>query len=289
MRPLRLEPVKAATAKKIRGPAKPDRPIKLTDAARQLRCHVETLRIRIRDGRLKATHGPHGAYYVTWHDLAALPRPGEKPPTRQPTTAELEAAWDRAERYLERNRGALAQELKLFRQIRADPGNNRRLHHLISVNRLSALGLNSGQIASMVGISTRHARRLVNKRPLDALRRDLATIRSRRAALQAACRLVDQLRRQLEEEGFRYHRRPLQATGGRRWWRFQPINPDEPQPAHKVKGLTPDEVRALRWAGLTDEQIDAMSLVGIGTDEVNELMLHGYRYPARAMRRRTAP
>lgn len=69
----------------------------------------------------------------------------------------------------------------------------------------------------------------------------------------------------------------MPLAGRRRSWRFRPINPDEPQPAYKVKRLTQDEMRALRHAGLTDEQIDAVSLVGMGTDEVNELMLQGLR------------
>jgi hypothetical protein len=34
------------------------KPTKLADAARRLQCHVETLRIRIRDGRLKADPWP---------------------------------------------------------------------------------------------------------------------------------------------------------------------------------------------------------------------------------------
>jgi hypothetical protein len=57
---------------------------------------------------------------------------------------------------------------------------------------------------------------------------------------------VDKLRAGLEAEGFRYHRLPLAITGRRRFWRFRPINPDESQPAHKVKRLTADERRAHR-------------------------------------------
>jgi excisionase family DNA binding protein len=37
--------------------------LKLDEAARRLGCHVETLRVHIRDGRLRAVRGPHGAYY----------------------------------------------------------------------------------------------------------------------------------------------------------------------------------------------------------------------------------
>jgi hypothetical protein len=112
---------------------------------------------------------------------------------------------------------------------------------------------------------------------MDAIRRDLATIRSRRHEVLLARRLVDELRAQLEEEGFRYYRLPLKLRGRRRSWRSRPINPNEPQPAYKVQRLTQDEIRALRHAGLTDEEVDAVSLVGMGTDEVHELMLQGLR------------
>ena len=39
--------------------------IRLDLAADRLGCHVETLRIRVRDGRLPAVRGRHGAYYVS--------------------------------------------------------------------------------------------------------------------------------------------------------------------------------------------------------------------------------
>jgi hypothetical protein len=139
-------------------------------------------------------------------------------------------------------------------------------------------------IAAELGISTRQVRRLAERRPLDALRRDLQTIRSNRQALLEARRLVDKLRAGLEAEGFRYHRLPLAAAGRRRFWRFRPINPDEPQPAHKVKRLTPDERRALRRSGLSEDQIDAVSLVGMGADEVHELMIRGIGHRAQEHR-----
>jgi hypothetical protein len=84
--------------------------------------------------------------------------------------------------------------------------------------------------------------------------------------------VVNQLRRELEERGFRYHRRPVQPTGDK-MWRAEQKMLDEP--AYKVKKLTHDEVRALRGAGLSEDQIEAVSLVGMGADEVNELILRG--------------
>lgn len=252
------------------------KPIKLSDAARRLGCHVETLRLRIRAGQLNATRGPHGAYYVSRVDLAALPRPRQHPPPPpQPTPDEVEASWDQMEEYLERGRLGLTRELKLFRQIRAEPTGNRKLSRVIAVNRLGRAGMSLPAIASELSISLRQVRRLAGRRPLDALRRDLQTIRSHRQAVLEARRLVDRLRAGLEAQGFRYHRLPLAAAGRRRFWRFRPINPDEPQPAHKVKRLTSEERRALRRSGLSEDQIEAVSLVGMGADEVHELMLRG--------------
>ena len=252
------------------------RPIKLSDAACRLGCHVETLRLRIRAGQLKATRGPHGAYYVSRGDLAALPRPGLRPsPPPQPTPEEVEASWDQMEQYLEKGRLGLTREVKLFRQVRADPASNRKLYRVMAVNRLGRAGMSFEAIATELGISTRQVRRLAERRPLDALRRDLQTIRSRRHAVLEARRLVDKLRARLEAEGFRYHRLPLAIAGRRRFWRFRPINPDEPQPAYKVKRLTSDERRSLRRSDLSEDQIDAISLVGMGADEVHELMLRG--------------
>ncbi len=252
------------------------RQIKLSDAARLLGCHVETLRLRIRAGQLKATRGPHGAYYVSRVDLAALPRPGRRPTLPpQPTPDQVEASWDQMGEYLEKGRLGLTRELKLFQRVREDPTSNRKLYHVIAVNRLGRAGMSLPAIASQLDISTRQVRRLAQRRPLDALRRDLETIRSRRHALMEARRLVDKLRAGLEAEGFRYHRLPLAIAGRRRFWRGRWINPDEPQPAHKVKRLTSDERRALRRAGLSEDQIAAVSLVGMGADEVHELMVRG--------------
>jgi hypothetical protein len=39
--------------------------VKLDEVAHQLGCHVETLRLRVRRGGLKAVRGPHGAHYVS--------------------------------------------------------------------------------------------------------------------------------------------------------------------------------------------------------------------------------
>lgn len=253
---------------------KSGRRIKLSVAARRLHCHVETLRIRVRDRRLKASRGPHGAYFVTAEELARLPRPGKRPAPPAVSQEDIEDAWNRGEQFLERNRNAFTRELKLYRALREQPDRQPRLYRLLCVNRLRALGLPFTEIARMVGITERHARRLSKRRPLDALRRELTTIRFHRSAVTEARLVVNQLRRELEERGFRYHRRPVQPNGDR-LWRAEQKMLDDPQPAYKVKKLTHDEVRALRRAGLTEDQIEAVSLVGMGADEVNELMLRG--------------
>ncbi len=49
--------------------------LKLDEAAARLGCHVETLRVHIRDGRLRAIRGPHGAFYLDARDVAIYPRP----------------------------------------------------------------------------------------------------------------------------------------------------------------------------------------------------------------------
>lgn len=133
------------------------KPIKLSDAAHRLGCHVETLRLRIRSGQLKATRGPHGAYYVSRKDLASLPRPGQRlsrAPAPQPTRDEVEASWDQMEQYLEKPRLGLARELKLFRQIRAEPASNRKLYRAIAVNRLGRAGMSFPAIAGELSMST---------------------------------------------------------------------------------------------------------------------------------------
>lgn len=70
--------------------------VRLDLAADRLGCHVETLRIRVRDGRLPAVRGRHGAYYVSEPALAALPPLGRPVPARAAVTAaqrERHGSW----------------------------------------------------------------------------------------------------------------------------------------------------------------------------------------------------
>jgi hypothetical protein len=148
--------------------------IKLAEAARSVGCHVETLRVRVRDGRLRAVRGAHGAYYVDLRDLSGLPKPRPgwpKPP--EVTASQLEGSWDLVEGTLGRARAWRDRELDLVAKLRADPNANRRLYRLVSVHRLRRLGLTFDQIAAELGISPRHARRLDERSVFLALRRHL--------------------------------------------------------------------------------------------------------------------
>jgi hypothetical protein len=77
--------------------------IKLDAAAKRLGCHVETLRLRIRSGRLKAVRGPHGAYFISTRSFRGL-RVRKPPPwkRRRPTAEGREAAWEAAAKRLRR-------------------------------------------------------------------------------------------------------------------------------------------------------------------------------------------
>jgi hypothetical protein len=155
-------------------PVSADGLIELAEAARRVGCHVETLRIRVRDGRLRAVRGAHGAYYVDQRDLAALPKPRRGwPEPREVTASQLERSWDLVEGTLGRARAWRDRELDLVATLRADPNANLRLYRLVSVHRLRRLGLTFYQIADELTISPRHARRLAGRSVFLALRRHL--------------------------------------------------------------------------------------------------------------------
>ena len=148
--------------------------LKLDRAARRLGCHVETLRLHIRTGRLRAVRGPHGAYYVDAEDLAAYPRPRRGwPPPENFSAEELERSWALVEGVLPKARAWRDRELALVDELHANPELNRRLYRLASAQRLRRLGLTFGQIAGELGITSRHARRLSAASLFLALRREL--------------------------------------------------------------------------------------------------------------------
>jgi len=65
------------------------------------------------------------------------------------------------------------RELALIDELHSHAERNRRLYRLASVHRLRRLGLTFGQIADELGITSRHARRLIAASLFLALRREL--------------------------------------------------------------------------------------------------------------------
>ena len=148
--------------------------VKLDKAAQRLGCHVETLRVHIRTGRLRAIRGPHGAYYIDAEDLASYPRPRRGWPAPEEFSEEdLERSWSLVEGVLPKARVWRHRELALVEELHVHPERNRRLYRLVSVHRLRGLGLTFGQIAGELGITSRHARRLSAASPFLALRGEL--------------------------------------------------------------------------------------------------------------------
>lgn len=148
--------------------------MKLDTAARRLGCHIETLRLHIRTGRLSAVRGAHGAYYVTAENLASYPRPRRGWPLPEEfSEQELEGSWSLVEGILPKARAWRDRELALVDELHANPERNRRLYRLCSVLRLRRLGLTFGQIASELGITSRHVRRRSAASLFLALRREL--------------------------------------------------------------------------------------------------------------------
>ena len=179
--------------------------VRLDEAARRLGCHVETLRIRVRDGRLQATRGPHGGYYVAERDLEELPVPRRGwPPRRTFNRSQIESSWELVDAILSPAKEWSKRELALVGELRANPAANIRLYRLISVHRLRRLGRAVEDVGEELGISARHARRLFGRRVFIALRRHLT--RGDRAQAKRERELA---RRQTR----------LERRRGRRWLR----------------------------------------------------------------------
>ena len=276
--------------------------IKLDAAAKKLDCHVETLRLRIRSGRLKAYRGPHGAYFISTASLQRLLARNERAP-RSLTAKDLELAWRISrvrvgeelaqkrvrdeprhadiERRWEEGRirdwstihrvDQLPEQYQMivpFLQIlKSDPGVHRAVYRLLLGQGLGSFGFRAKEVAPVLGVSQRQARRLVRKREIvTAVFRAARNWGPRRAQ-----RLIDALRSQLQTDGSGFHRK---MTTRSRW---HPFRREGPRPAFVVRKLNADESVGLRRAGLTDEQIWAITIVGIGSDELNQLLLRGTR------------
>lgn len=279
-------------------PAGDIRLVKLDKAARRLGCHIETLRLRIRRGQLKAYRGPHGAYFIGIVSLLKLVAnlPAVAP---APTETDLKEAWRKARLragqelgvseagdirpYSRSGRRYSALSTRTYRPARRqvhqppelqmlvvfldalkkDPNIHPVAYRLLLGQGLGALGFRAKQIAPVLDVSQRQARRLARRREIG----DAVFRAARRWATREARRLVAELRRQLAVEGFQFHR--SSGSGG------PPIHPDRPRPAFITTTLNRDEVMGLKRAGLSREQIWAITVVGIGSDELNRLLLRG--------------
>lgn len=242
--------------------------VKLSDAARQLGFHVETLRLRVRQGSLPAVRGPHGTYYVDRAHLAAMAAP-VRFGRRRPAPEELEWTWVALESEAER-RGTADEDLAAIDRIRRQPQLDPGLHRLLSVRRLRLAGLSSAEIAPLVGASDRHVRRLLRRRWLPRLHELAERLeeKGQAAEVKRARRLVNALQQGLEAEGLASHRR-----------RPRPGDWGEPKSgrvrALRARAFDHAMVGHLRSAGLSEAEIDAIQLIGIGADELNELVLRG--------------
>ena len=243
--------------------------LKLDQVAELLGCHVETLRLRIRAGRLNAVRGPHGAYFISGRSLRGL-RVRKRPPRqrRPPTAEDLDVAWRAVERRLRRAPAAHEEVVPFLEALKISRAINLRAYRLVCACGLHELGVNVDDIAFELGVSARHARRLIGKDPGVAV----AKAAHRWAPVEAR-RIVRALRAQLQAEGVRFHKWVMR--GRRRVG--PPTHPDRPRPAFKVKRLLHDERVGLRRAGLSPEQVWAINIIGLGSDELNELLLRGSR------------
>jgi len=243
--------------------------LKLDDVAKRLGCHIETLRLRVRSGRIKAIRGPHGAYFISARSLRVLRVRTRLPRQRRtPTAEDLNVAWRAMERRLRRTPAALEEVVPFLEALKVDRTINLGAYRLVCALGLHELGFSADDIATRFGVSARHARRLIGKDPGVAV----AKAAHRWAPVEAR-RIVTALRSQLQAEGIRFHKWVMR--GRRRIG--PPTHPDRPRPAFKVKRLLRDETAGLRRAGLSPEQIWAINIVGLGSDELNELLLRGSR------------
>jgi hypothetical protein len=240
---------------------------KLADVADRLGCHVETLRIRIRSGRLKAVRGPHGAYYISGQSRGGLlVRKRPIVLVAAPTVQDVEAAWRRVKARLGRTPGAQDEVMPFLRVLEADPGLHRAVYRLAVAFGLHELGHSIDGIAAAIGVSKRQARRLIGKDP----NRPVARV-AHRWWLREARRLVAELRSELQAEGIRFHEWTMR---GRRK-AGPPTRPDRPRPAFKVRALLQDEKLVLLRSGLSTAQIRAIETIGLAADELNQLFLRG--------------
>ncbi len=172
------------------------------------------------------------------------------------------------ERRLRRTPAAHEELVPFLEALKVNRTINLGVYRLVYARGLYQLDFKADDIAAQLGVSVRHARRLIGKDPGVAV----AKAAHRWAPVEAR-RIVSALRAQLQAEGVRFHKWVMR--GRRRIG--PPTHPDRPRPAFKVKRLLQDERAGLRRAGLSSEQVWAINIVGLGSDELNELLLRGSR------------
>jgi AraC-like DNA-binding protein len=172
------------------------------------------------------------------------------------------------ERRLRRAPAAHEEVVPFLQALKKNRPINLGAYRLVCACGLHELGFQVDDIAAELGVSPRHARRLIRK----DLGASISKAANRWAPLEAR-RIVRALRAQLQAEGIRFHKWVMR--GRRR--AGPPTHPDRPRPAFKVKRLLQDERAGLRRAGLSSEQVWAISIVGLGSDELNEFLLRGSR------------
>src|SRR5450759_4050507 len=138
--------------------------LKLDDVAKRLGCHIETLRLRVRSGRLKAIRGPHGAYFISARSLRVL-RVRTRPPRqrRTPTAEDLNVAWRAMERRLRRTPAAREELVPFLEALKINRTINLGAYRIVCASGLHELGFEAEDIAATLGVSVRHARRLIVK------------------------------------------------------------------------------------------------------------------------------
>lgn len=251
-------------------PEHPERRLSLAEAAARLGCHVETLRLRVRQGRLWVTRGPHGRYYVTEEELSFLlpPRRVKRRDLAPALPPELVA--EDIDALLGRRGSLAAWHRSLLEDLRRDPAADRHLFRALAVQALLLRRVNTVETATLLGLSVRQVRRLRQQTLVAAL----ASARRRRTRVErgqlrkAAKPIVAQIQQRLVAAGFVAARRdPRSETSGAQRGRVARVA--------LVRYLNPNQVRDLQLAGLNRQQIASIILIGIGADELNELILNG--------------
>ena len=250
-------------------PLEPDSDPELTlaAAAKRLRCHVETLRVRVRKGKLRVRRGPHGVYLVRQSALSAM-RPIRRPPAPlDESLDDLDFTWASVENDFRWYFRLGAPELKLLELVRQHPTFNRRFYRLATVWRLRYHDYTTGQIAQLLGISDRQVRRLKKTKLLPAAKKVVQALREQPMSKTDARQVMAQLRERLVARGLQPHERTV-------WLKEGTSAPKRKRVAAiRTYRLTKDEFMALDRAGVTREEMVAIYTVGIATDDLHELLV----------------